>query len=93
MRKIGKIYVVFFGEVVISYYLYQMKGLALTEKENIEKYIKEGKTYKEIGDIYNVHSETIARISRKFNYSHYNNNYFEKIDTEAKAYLLGFIFS
>lgn len=91
MRKIGKIYVVFFGELVLICYLYQMKGLASTEKENIERYIKEGKTYKEIGDIYKVNSETIARIKRKFGYSRYEENYFDIIDSEAKAYLLGFI--
>lgn len=67
------------------------KALEVTEKDNIEKYIKLGKTYKDIASIYNVNPETIARISRKYKFSHYNLDYFEKIDSEKKAYILGFI--
>lgn len=64
-----------------------------SKKDEIEKYVRDGKTYKEIANIYNIHHSIVSLIVRKYKFSHINENYFEKIDTEAKAYFLGFIFA
>ena len=64
-----------------------------SKKDEIEKFVKEGKTYKEIENIYNVHHSIVALIVRKYKFSHINEDYFNEINTEAKAYFLGFIFA
>lgn len=64
-----------------------------SNKEEIKKLIWEGKSYKEIGNLYDVCSETVARLVRFYKFSHINEFYFDKIDTEKKAYILGFIFA
>jgi len=64
----------------------------------IRKLVKEGKSIKEIAEIYNVAPSSFSRAMRKFGIK-YNiqvrkiekdHNFFETIDSEIKAYLLGF---
>lgn len=70
-------------------------------EEIFELYINQNKTLKEIGKIYNTSPVTIRKvlidndIDRKSMSDYTNPNlahdYFEEIDTEKKAYLLGFL--
>jgi hypothetical protein len=64
-----------------------------SKKEEIKKLIWEGKSYKEISKIYNVNPETVARLVRFYKFTRLNKDYFDIINTEAKAYILGFIFA
>lgn len=76
-----------------------MKGKTpIQNLEILKEFIKQGKTLKELGEYYNVHSSSIGRALRKLGIE-YNlqvrkivkvNNMFNTIDTELKAYLLGF---
>lgn len=62
-------------------------------KEEIRKLIWEGKTYREICPLYNVRKETVARLVRQYKFPRIHFQYFDNIDTEVKAYILGFIFA
>lgn len=64
-----------------------------SEKEEIKSLIWQGKTYKQIATIYNVEKETVARLVRHYKFPRLCYQYFDKIDTEAKSYILGFIFA
>ncbi len=66
--------------------------------------LSESKTHKQIAEIYGVSSSYIGRLLRKNNINtkrsrlnesklNFNINYFDEIDTEEKAYWLGFISS
>ena len=68
-----------------------MPYLLESKKEEIKILIEQGFTYIEIANVYNTHKETVARLVRYYKYSHINLEYFDVIDTETKAYLLGFI--
>lgn len=69
------------------------------ELEIINKYKNEKLSSLKIGKLYSLNHQNIYHILRKHNISRRNKNkrdsfnedYFETIDTEAKAYLLGFI--
>lgn len=66
-------------------------------KEIINLYLHENKTYKDIAEIYNVSRVMVGNILRKNNinpayrrgFYNVNHSYFENIDTPEKAYFLG----
>lgn len=69
----------------------------------IDLYINKKKKTKDIGELYKVKNQTIINLLRKNNinirkrkdYNKYscNEKFFEKIDTEAKAYFLGLLYA
>lgn len=69
------------------------------EKEIVEFYLSKPMTYQAIQEKFNLSSPTIGKILKKYNVKPWNKsqifspdlreNYFENIDTEAKAYFLG----
>lgn len=71
----------------------------LDEKEIIRLYTKENFSANKIGKLFNVDVKTITsrlrnndiEIKKKYRKYLINENYFEKIDTEKKAYWLGFL--
>lgn len=71
----------------------------LDEKEIIRLYNKENFSANKIGKLFNVDVKTITNrlrennidIKKKYRKYLINENYFEKIDTEQKAYWLGFL--
>ena len=74
-------------------------------KEEIEELYKTGKyTFKAISKIYNVNPSTIERYLAKIGYKAKSQSelqrkypivedFFDKIDTEEKAYILGFLYA
>ncbi len=69
-------------------------------KEFFEQMVNEGKTLKELSDIFKVRKETIKYWEKKHNLKLkrdtsrkyiFNEDYFRDIDTEEKAYFLGLI--
>ena len=64
-------------------------------KIKIHKYLEEKKTPKQISDLLGIKYPTLcwylSHLNLKFRPNPGNINYFEKIDTYAKAYILGFI--
>lgn len=76
------------------------KRLSKKEKEDIIKKIKNGEFYSDIAQEYDVSPQAIKQIADKNNISNnrvfkrkhsVNENYFEEIDNERKAYWLGFL--
>ncbi len=76
------------------------KRLSKAEKEKIIEEIKNGEFYPDIAKKYGVSSQAIKQMADKNNISNnrafkrkhsINENYFEKIDNERKAYWLGFL--
>lgn len=74
----------------------------MIEKEILENYINKELSYKEIAKIFNVNEKTIKRNAKKYGLTSkigsqgarkhkFNERYFENIDSEEKAYWLGFI--
>ena len=74
----------------------------MIEKEILENYINKELSYKEIAKIYNVNEKTIKINAKKYGLTSkivwqgarkhkFNERYFENIDSEEKAYWLGFI--
>lgn len=72
------------------------------EQQIIDLYLNDKLSQKEIANKFNCCSETIHKILIRNNIEtkiqprknkHTNENYFEKIDTEQKAYFLGFLFA
>ena len=69
--------------------------------EQIPKLISEGKTVREMASILNVSKSAINRRCRALNISvpnhhnslKFNNTVFDSIDTEEKAYWLGFLYA
>lgn len=68
-------------------------------KNELESYLLQGLSNKEIGHIVGLNDRTISYWVHKFNFQHlmknkpviYNEVFFKKIDTPEKAYILGFI--
>lgn len=63
----------------------------------IKELIKQGKTTKDISKIYNINKSSLSRVLKKENiyfkgqrFIKTNHDFFENIDSEIKAYLLGF---
>ena len=80
------------------------KNFSNEEKENIVKLYLEGKSTVEIGKMYNFNHHSIAAILDEYNIdrrdtSHCNRTYsideeyFDNINTQNKAYFLGFLFA
>lgn len=76
--------------------------LTLEQLQLIETMYKEGKLLKEIGKQVNLHYSTVSNIIKENNFTRPNNNrvnkriksdYFSKIDSQEKAYWLGFLFT
>ena len=74
----------------------------MIEKEILENYINKELSYKEIAKIFNVDEKTIKINAKKYGLTSkigsqgarkhkFNERYFENIDSEEKAYWLGFI--
>ena len=74
----------------------------MIEKEILENYINKELSYKEIAKIFNVNEKTIKINAKKYGLASkigsqgarkhkFNERYFENIDSEEKAYWLGFI--
>ena len=74
----------------------------MIEKEILENYINKELSYKEIAKIFNVNEKTIKINAKKYGLTSkigsqgarkhkFNERYFENIDSEEKAYWLGFI--
>ena len=74
----------------------------MIEKEKLEYYINNKMSYKEISEELNVNIKTVIKYSKKYNLKSligsqgarkhkFNEDYFKVIDTEEKAYWLGFI--
>jgi intein/homing endonuclease len=69
------------------------------DKNELETYLLQGLTNVEIGKIVSLNSRTVGYWIYKFNLQHlmknkhivYNDDFFKKIDTPEKAYILGFI--
>ena len=74
------------------------KKIHLNKEEVIQKY-KELKNVIKVGKVFNVSSGPIKRILKENGYPpiqrryKVNHNYFDNIDTEEKAYWLGFIYA
>lgn len=65
-------------------------------KELFEKYLEEGFSFKQIGEIYGASGASISNKAKKLNVikeRSYNIHVFDDIDTEEKAYWLGFLFA
>lgn len=65
-------------------------------KELFEKYLEEGLNFKQIGEIYGASGSSISSKAKKLNIikeRKYNIHVFDNIDTEEKAYWLGFLFA
>jgi transposase len=66
-------------------------------KKNLLKYVNEGLTNIEIGEIYKVSRNTISRWLKKYElkrvktHPYLNENFFEKIDNKDKAYWFGYL--
>lgn len=80
------------------------KNFSNEEKENIVKLYLEGKSTVEIGKMYNFNHHSIAAVldechvdrrdaSRCHRTYSVNEEYFDNIDTQNKAYFLGFLFA
>lgn len=77
------------------------KGKIFTSKEQLEKDYKEFKSSNKIAEKYNVNQKTVLNLMKHFDIKtigsqgarkhNFNHDYFENIDTEEKAYWLGFI--
>lgn len=71
-------------------------GKDLTKINEAVELFKQGWKYKDLAAKYGVTTQTIGRIFKKYNikepdnYKWVNSTYFDIIDTEEKAYLLGF---
>lgn len=71
-------------------------GKDLTKINEAIELFKQGWEYKDLAAKYGVTTQTIGRIFKKYNikepgnYKWVNSTYFDIIDTEEKAYLLGF---
>ena len=64
--------------------------------ESVVQYIEQGKSLTEIAKIYNISGSQLSVLLKKNNYilsKKFNENMFDSIDTEEKAYWLGFIFA
>jgi len=69
------------------------------DKDELLILVKEGKTTREIGEIVGATNSYISYLIKKFGYGEYlkykrpdvKKDYFSKIDTKEKAYILGFI--
>ena len=74
-----------------------MANKILIEESYLKELVSSGKTFQEILDILNVSKATLTRNMKKYNLStldyKLNYNKFDKIDTEEKAYWLGFLFA
>lgn len=75
-----------------------------TEYENIRCLYKSGKTCDQIGELYNVSRTPVIRILKEIKEPirstrdaarkhYYNFDYFEKIDSRQKAYILGILYT
>lgn len=69
---------------------------SLLNLTTINSYLKEGKTLSEIGLLLGIPSKSISYFLIKNNihckkFNPYNANYFKVIDSEAKAYILGYV--
>lgn len=64
-------------------------------KSTLEKLIREGHSITNIGKLLNVHRVTVGNYLKKYKINkkslQFNENFFESIDSEDKAYWLGFI--
>ncbi|KPU43444.1 hypothetical protein OXPF_28850 [Oxobacter pfennigii] len=77
------------------------KLLELDKKRIIENYYKNRKIeFKGLSDLLNVSERSISRVlkeaninTKRLNRYRLNENYFNKIDTERKAYILGLIYA
>ena len=76
----------------------------MIEKETIESYLNKGLNFKEIANELGVNYKTLLRYTKKYELKSgvgtqgarkhkFNEEYFKNIDTEEKAYWLGFIAS
>lgn len=80
----------------------KVDSLTPEQLRSIELMYKEGKTLQEIASIIGFHKQTIGNIIKEKGFSRPNNNrvnkrinssYFSIIDSEEKAYWLGFLFT
>lgn len=79
------------------------KNVILTDENQLKSYelIESGYTFKKISEIFGISESTVQLIKnrkgRKLQVANkkyqVNDNYFEKIDTEEKAYWLGFLYA
>lgn len=75
--------------------------LSLEDEENIIKYYYNKTNFKDISNILNLSERSVSRVLResgintrlKGRYIISNENYFKTIDTEFKAYILGFMYA
>lgn len=67
------------------------------EKQEVIDLIRQRFTVKEIAEKLNIHRQTLIRKMRRWDLNQqkikFNHNFFEKIDSEEKAYWLGFLFA
>lgn len=64
--------------------------------ESVINYINSGLNLTEIAKIYNISGTQITRLLKKHNFTlpnNFNENVFDVIDTEEKAYWLGFVYA
>lgn len=64
--------------------------------ESVINYINSGLNLTEIAKIYNISGPQITRLLKKYNFTipnKFNEHVFDVIDTEEKAYWLGFIYA
>ena len=77
-----------------------MAKLKLYQQEVLDKFLSNQYTIKELAEEYNVNTSSIARFlhrngieTNRNSRFHFNQDYFETIDTEHKAYWLGFMYA
>lgn len=68
------------------------------EKSDLIKLVEEGKSLKDICEIFNISSYILRKKLKEFGlplmkHSHFNEHIFDTIDTEEKAYWLGFLYA
>lgn len=80
----------------------KVNSLSIEQLRSIEIMYKEGRSLQEIADVIGFHKQTIGDIIKEKGFSRLNNNkvnkrinsnYFSVIDSEEKAYWLGFLFT
>ena len=93
----------FVGTKYVREYLNQIglnrhQNSKIVDKEKLEKLLKDEKTIKEISKKLQLSVDTISKYVRIYNLrkckcTWFDDSVFEKIDTEEKAYWLGFIYA
>lgn len=94
-------------KVLVKYNLSSVRAMTYLNREDKEKALelyKSGKNGPEIAKLFNISDATVGNILKENNVKSrcnsissrkhlYNENFFDDIDTEAKAYWLGFIYA